>query len=247
MIGGVAAAFSFLTRIPVGGRSRSGSEVGRSLIWFPLVGAVIGALVGGIHAGVGSLTTPLVGAAVAVSVGILVTGGLHEDGLADMADGFGGGWTADQRLEIMKDSRHGTYGVLALACSVAVRTAAVAALAGWEAVVLVSMAHLLARDWTILALALARPARPGGLGWLVAGATSRRATVVAGTAWLAVALVVLGPSRFAALALAGLAAGAAALWLAYRKVGGVTGDVLGGVEQLSESAALVAAAAVTAW
>jgi adenosylcobinamide-GDP ribazoletransferase len=250
VIGAVRDAFAFLTRVPTGSAKRSGADLGRALAWFPLVGLVVGAAVGAVAAGLAPLTTPLVAAAVAVSVGVLITGGFHEDGLGDMADGFGGGWSPEQRLEIMKDPRHGTYGVLALVCSVAVRLAAVAALTGdrgWAAVPLVAGAHLLARNWAVLVVAFARPARPGGLASLVGGASGARAPAVAFASWLVVAAAVLGPVRFAAIAVTGAGASAGAVWLAYRKVGGVSGDVAGGVEQLAEAVGLVTAVAVLDW
>ena len=109
-------AFQFLTRIPI----RTGYAVPhhRIVVWFPWVGLVIGAAVGGVAAGLIELVPPVVAGACAVAIGLLITGAFHEDGLADVADAFGGGWTRDQRLEILKDSRHGTYGVAALATSI---------------------------------------------------------------------------------------------------------------------------------
>jgi adenosylcobinamide-GDP ribazoletransferase len=247
VIGGARTALSFLTRIPAGGGDRSGAEVGRALIWFPAVGLLIGAMVGAVYAGLGQVTPTLVAAGVAVAAGVVVTGGFHEDGLADMADGFGGGWTTERRLEIMDDPRNGTYGVLALTCSVVIRVAAVAALAGWRAVAAVSAAHVLARSWTILAVAFAKAARPGGLGRAVAAAAGRGPVAVAAVAWLVVAVALVGPARFGVMAGVGLAAAAAVTWLSYRKIGGVSGDVLGAIEQLAEIGGLVAAAATVGW
>ena len=117
---GLLAALQFLTRVPI--RLRREPSLTAIVVWFPLAGALIGAAVGGTAAGLWHVTPPLVAAAVAVTVGLLVTGAFHEDGLGDIADAFGGGWTVERRLEILKDSRHGTYGVAAICASIVVRS-----------------------------------------------------------------------------------------------------------------------------
>ncbi|HQV56919.1 MAG TPA: adenosylcobinamide-GDP ribazoletransferase, partial [Ilumatobacteraceae bacterium] len=125
---GPFAAWQFLTRVPI--RLRSAPSLPASVTWFPIVGAVIGAMVGGVAAGMWHLVPPLLAAATAVIVGLLITGAFHEDGLADCADAFGGGWTVERRLEILKDSRHGTYGVAALGSSIILRIVALGSLPG---------------------------------------------------------------------------------------------------------------------
>jgi adenosylcobinamide-GDP ribazoletransferase len=119
---GPFAALQFLTRIPI--RLRRAPSMSGLVVWFPVAGAVIGTLVGGAGAGLWHAVPPLVAGAVAVAVGLLVTGAFHEDGLGDIADAFGGGYTLERRLEIMKDSRHGTYGVAAMCASIVVRVVA---------------------------------------------------------------------------------------------------------------------------
>eukprot|EP01036_Dinobryon_divergens_P001291 gene1291-1683_t len=119
---GPLAALQFLTRLPV--RLRRAPDMAAMVVWFPLAGAVIGALAGGVGALAFQWTAPLVAGALAVTVGLLVTGAFHEDGLGDIADAFGGGYTVERRLEIMKDSRHGTYGVAAMSASIVVRVVA---------------------------------------------------------------------------------------------------------------------------
>lgn len=240
MIGSVRVAFSFLTRLPLARSNDSAADVSRSVVWFPFVGAVVGAVVGGVYVGLGLVTEPLVAAAVAVTVGVLVTGGFHEDGLGDVADGFGGGWDRRQRLEIMNDSRLGTYGVLAIACSLLIRVAALSALSGGDAVVVVVGAHLLARNWAMVALGFSAAARSQGLGALSARPGARRTTALAAAGWLVVAVVALGPWRGAIMALVGSLATLATVGLARRKIGGVTGDVAGAIEQVAEGSALVA-------
>lgn len=247
--GSLLAALSFLTRVPVD-RQPSEGERARAVLWFPLVGAGIGAVVGGVQAIVAPLVNPLTGAALAVAVGALLTGGFHEDGLGDTADGFGGGWTVEQRLSIMDDSRQGTYGVLAIACSVIIRVAALSALTGWLAVLGMAAVHLAARSWAVAALTTARPARADGLAHAARSAVGRGGggpgpVVVASTlvAGAVAAGAGLGPVPFGAVAATGLATTAGMVALAYRKVNGVTGDVLGAVEQLAETLGAVALAA----
>ena len=112
---GLAAALQFLTRVPI--RTDGAVPHHRAVPWFPIAGALIGAAVGGVAAGMNELVATPVAATLAVITGLLITGAFHEDGLADVADAFGGGWTVERRLEILKDSRHGTYGVAALSTS----------------------------------------------------------------------------------------------------------------------------------
>ena len=93
------AALQFLTRVPI--RLRREPSLSKTVAWFPVAGALIGVAVGGVAAGMWHLTSPLVAAAVAIAIGLLITGAFHEDGLGDVADAFGGGWTVERRLEIL--------------------------------------------------------------------------------------------------------------------------------------------------
>ena len=104
-------------------------------------------------------------ATLAVVLGLLITGAFHEDGLADIADAFGGGWTVEQRLEILKDSRHGTYGVAALCSSILVRVVSAASITTGAALFAGFVAaHVLGRSFAVVAMRLAPPARQSGLG-----------------------------------------------------------------------------------
>jgi len=227
----------------------------RTLPWFPAVGLLVGLVVGAVAAAGTAAVDPLTGAAVAVAVGALVTGGLHEDGLADTADGFGGGWSPEQRLAIMDDPRQGTFGVLAIVASVAIRVAAVAHLAGdragaasaWTVVLAVPVAHRLARGWAVAALVTSPPARGDGLGRAAGasrGGVASSALAVALAAWVGIAVLVAGPVPAGAALAAGAGGTLAVVALARRKIGGLTGDVAGAVEQVAEMAGLVAMAAV---
>ncbi len=179
-------------------------------------------------------------ALVALGVQIALTGAMHEDGLADTADGFWGGWTRARRLEIMKDSHIGTYGVLALILSLGARWAALWMLfhvgAGWALAALISAGALSRAALPALMLALPH-ARSTGLshdvgrpGWPVVGLGAALAVVAA--------LILLGWSAFGAVFWA-LVAILAVGWIAQAKVRGQTGDILGAAQQVTEIAVLL--------
>jgi adenosylcobinamide-GDP ribazoletransferase len=235
-------ALSFLTRLPVGGTHQD--VPARSARWFPVVGALVGLVVGG-AAALGNLIAPAgVAAAVAVTVGILLTGAFHEDGLADTADALGA-WSREDALRILRDPRHGTFGVVALVASLLIRVTAVASLAGWTPVAVLPAAHALSRAAAVWVLAAARPAATDGLGAGFAGAVGRRDAGWAAGVALVVGAVGLGAwVAPAALLTAFGAAGVTAL--AFRRFGGITGDVLGAVQQVSEVMVLVLASVVAA-
>lgn len=237
-LGGFAGAVQFLTRIPV--RLRRAARPVDTVPWFGVVGALIGAVVGGVAAGMWHLVPPLVVGAVAIAVGLLVTGAFHEDGLADVADAFGGGWDRTQRLQILKDPRHGTYGVAALCASVAIRIVCVGSLPGPAAMFASCVAaHALGRTAAVVLTGVGHPAQPDGLGALAAREMRPLRTAVGGIAGIALAAVVIG---WWIAPLVGVAAvgTAAVAWLAYRKIGGIGGDVLGATEQIVECLCLVA-------
>ena len=232
--GDLAGAFVLLTRISVAGSS----PVRGSGVWaYPIVGAVIGvagAAVYWIATKVG--LPPSVAGICAVGATVATTGALHEDGLADTADGFGGGSSVARKLEIMRDSRIGSFGALALMLSVGLRVASLSALAdpGPVAVALVAAGVLGRAAMVGLMLALP-PARPDGLAASLGPVPPVSAAVGLGIACACVLL----PHGAAAM-LAAVLAGAAMVWLARRQIGGYTGDVLGATEQAVECAVLVA-------
>lgn len=236
---GLLGALQFLTRWPI--RLDAPVAHHRVVPWFPVVGAMIGALVGGVAAGLTELVPASVAAALGVVAGLLVTGAFHEDGLADVADAFGGGWTTEQRLEILKDSRHGTYGVAALTGSIVIRVVALAAIATPAAIFASAVcAHALARGAAVVAMQAAPPARDSGLG-VSASSQLRPAPTIAGlVGGVAIAVVAAGwwAGPFVAACLVAVAVVTA---LAVRKIGGLAGDVLGAVEQVAECLVLVVA------
>lgn len=241
---GFVGSIQFLTRVPI--RMRAPVEHARIVPWFPIVGLLIGAVVGGVAAGASELVPTAVAASLAVVTGLLVTGAFHEDGLADVADAFGGGWTPEQRLEILKDSRHGTYGVAALSSSILVRVVALASIASPASTFVACLAaHGLGRGAAVVAMRAAPPARDSGLGVSAASSLRTVPTVVA----LVAALVVIAIASgwwVVAFVTAAATATVAVVALAVRKIGGLAGDVLGAVEQVVECTVLVVASGLAA-
>jgi adenosylcobinamide-GDP ribazoletransferase len=234
---GVLAALQFLTRVPI--RLRREPSLNATVAWFPVAGAIIGAAVGGTAAGLWFVVPPLVAGAVAVTVGLLVTGAFHEDGLGDIADAFGGGWTVERRLEILKDSRHGTYGVAAICASIMVRMVALGSLPGpWAMFTGAVAAHTMGRVAAVAMAGTMRLATHSGLGADYGRGTTRTRAAVSVTAGIGITALAVGWWA-AALAGAALVAVVATGTLARRKIGGISGDVLGATEQVAECLCLV--------
>jgi len=235
----LAAAVSFLTRLPVGRLvSFDMADVARSAGWFPAVGLLLGAISGGAAALLrGHLPWALV-AVILVVLEALATGALHFDGLADTADGFGGGREREDVLRIMRDHVIGSYGGTALALLVALKVAAYAALlqrAGrWLPAILLTPAI---GRWSILLLTAALPyarqtpsvVRGMGKTPLVWGSLTVAVALAASRLWCA-----------AAAAICAVAVSACFGLYCRRRIGGITGDTLGANLQLCECAALVA-------
>lgn len=233
---GLRAATVFLTRVPVGLGANPGS-VGESVPWFPVVGALVGALTAGVYAGLVEALPPEPSAAVAIAVAVTVTGAFHLDGLADCADALAGGSTVDRRLEILDDPRLGTYGTAAVVLQLVVQVSAVAALEPTHALWALVAAHGLGRGAAIAVMAAGTPARDHGLGVdYLADLTAARVAI--GVGW---ALVAAAPLGWAAAPAVGAVAVVAGLTLvvARRAFGGIGGDVLGAAEQITETGVLL--------
>ena len=238
-MGGFLGAVSLLTRIPA--RSDVASE--RTVPWLPVVGALIGGACAATYGGASLVLAPLPSAVLAIVAGIVLTGALHEDGLADTADGFGARVDRERTLEIMKDPHNGTFGVLALAASVFARIAAVAAMGPLSAVAVLPVAHALARSTSGVLMWLLPSAAPGGLGARYSARITRRhAAAAAGIAGSA-AVAVMGMWGLVAVSVACVATTLMGS-LALRRIGGITGDVLGAAEQLAEVGILLLGAAI---
>lgn len=234
---GLLAAIQFLTRVPI--RLRREPNVAASVPWFPVVGGLVGAAVGGVAAGLWHIVPVLVTAAIAVALGVLVTGAFHEDGLADVADAFAGGTTIERRLEILDDSRHGSYGVAALCASIVIRTVALGSMPGpLEMFTAAIAAHAVARAAAVGLMGAARPVTHEGLGADYGQATTPLRGLLGVLLGLAIAAASTG---WRAAPLVGVVVGSivAVRWLAMRKIGGISGDVLGTCEQVAECLCLV--------
>ncbi len=240
-------AVRFLTRVPVPDLLAYAPDLlGHAARYFGLVGVFVGAVGAAIWAGALWLgLPPLAAAGLALAATLLTTGGLHEDGLADCADGLGGGTDRDRALEIMRDSRIGTYGALALGMSLLLRLVCLAALGPVPGAAALVIAATLGRAAMVPALLLMPYARVDGL----ASGAARAAG--AGTGMFA-----LGTAAVVAISLGGIA-GLVALavgslawiwvsWRLMRRLGGYTGDGLGATEQVVEIAVFLSMAALWA-
>lgn len=244
---GFRDAVGFLTRVPVG-RGVADRGIEKASAWFPVVGGLVGLTVAGVYAAVYPWLPSLLVAVSAVGVGIWLTGAFHEDGLADSFDALGSGAVGEEALRIMRDSRLGTYGTTALLLSVLWRVVAVASFTPAAAAAGLVMAHSLGRAGSVALMRLTPPARADGLG------RSGVSGVTQGGAWFAI-LTGLAVSSLAAGWWVGPAVIAVALTvvalrkISSRRLGGITGDVLGACEQISEMLILgiVAAAVWQGW
>ncbi|MBB4006053.1 adenosylcobinamide-GDP ribazoletransferase [Allorhizobium taibaishanense] len=248
LVDDLARSLGFLSRLPVSSRFFAGhsGEMSRTPRAFPLAGAVIAAPVGLALALLLNLgASSLIAAFVAVALQVILSGALHEDGLADTADGFGGA-SRERALEIMKDSRIGAYGVLALVLGVGLRVAALAALANRLAPLDVALAvigiaavsrALMVWHWHALP-----PARPGGVAASL-GKPTDTALYTALFFGLAVAVITITPfASFHPLAVTLFISATAAFGfnqLTRRRLGGQTGDTIGATQQICEIVALV--------
>ena len=242
----VRIAVSLCTRLPAGPSSPAGEgDVARASWAFPLAGIVVGLAGAAVYwLAVRANVPPLPASALAIAATILITGAMHEDGLADAADGFGGGKTREQKLEIMRDSRIGTYGACALAISLMLRLSALAEIADPRLVaVALITAHAAARATLPAFMCFVQPARADGLS-SGAGQPPPQSAAIAALLGTICLFLGFGP-RGALVGLLMLALGGWLLAaLAKKQVGGQTGDVLGALQQVGEAAILVIAAAI---
>ncbi len=247
----VQTALAFLSRLPV--KPSTGASLANACRAFGVAGLVLGMLVGIVFwlaqaFGLASLSAVIV----ALAASTLITGGLHEDGLADVADGFGGGWTRECKLEIMRDSAIGTFGVLALIFSVAIRVAAYSAILGstgkiFVAVGLFAAIACISRASMVVMMYQMPLARGDGRAAL-AGRPSHD-NLRQGLFISVVASGLILMSIFGTIAMLAGFAGVVVAFLAVKlsarsQIGGYTGDVLGTLQQITEIFALLAILAV---
>lgn len=234
----VQLAVMLLTRLPAG-RMEKAPPIGAAVWAFALAGALVGGIAAAVLAGALALgIAPALAAGLALAAGVLATGGLHEDGLADCADGFGGGRDRARKLEIMRDSRIGSYGGLALILSLGLRWQALALLAAQQpafaplALIALAMASRAGLGFALLWMPAARS---DGMGKSAAG--TRFACAMVGLALAGLGMAVLLPWPVALWVLAAMAAAQLIFArIALRQIGGQSGDVLGAMQQLAEIA-----------
>jgi adenosylcobinamide-GDP ribazoletransferase len=233
-------ALQFFTRLPIP------RWVGFEQAWlqhasryFPLVGIVVASVTAAAYLAAAALWPPMVAALLSTVAGILLTGAFHEDGFADMCDGFGGGTTRERVMEIMKDSRIGSYGAVGIGLVLALKVATLAALAPMTAVAALFLAHPLSRLAAAALIYALDYARDEGKAKPLAEKMSGAELAIAASC-AAIPVLVLGALQqlsWRAIAAGLLGAALAASWMALRfvrRIGGFTGDCLGGVQQVTE-------------
>ena len=238
-------ALQFLTRAPMPWIKADEAEIGAASGFFPLAGAAIGAAAAALYFGASRILPHGISVIIVLIFTAAITGAIHEDGLADSLDGFGGGWTREAVLSIMKDSRIGTFGTLGLIFLVLSKYSFLSLVnpsALWRWLV---FAHTASR-WSMLPLCVGlKYAREQGQGKLVARRISISGAAI-GTITL-VAASLLFPFRVAGLALLVSAGVTTVTGLYYRRrLGGITGDCLGATNQLVEVAAYLLAVILAA-
>lgn len=235
-------AVMLLTRLPVGRMVEPAPPLAAAAWAYPVAG-LVAALPAALVFWAAQGLPPVMAALLALATGALVTGGMHEDGLADVADGFGGGASRDRKLEIMKDSRIGSYGALALFLSVGLRASGLAAApdaaTGMAALFGLGAASRAGLPWIMHSLATARPGGLGASAGGVSGAMAATAALIG-----ALAVVLTGHPLAVLLAMAG--AGLAFTLFCRRQIGGYTGDTLGATQQIAEIAGWIVLAGIWA-
>jgi adenosylcobinamide-GDP ribazoletransferase len=239
-------SIAFCTRLPIcPAKPVEGKDVARASWAFPVAGALVGMFGALIYWLAFRMGLPsAVSAALGVAVTLITTGCLHEDALADTADGFGGGKDAAEKLQIMRDSRVGTYGACALVLSILIRWSAIAAIAEPSTVAIALIAaHASARAPMPILMGWIPQARRDGLA--AAAGTPPPSSAIA-AAMLGVVLLIFAFGLGRALILLLLLTLATVLlgWLSMRQIGGQTGDVIGALEQFNEMLILLVCAAI---
>jgi adenosylcobinamide-GDP ribazoletransferase len=238
-----AGALTFLTRVPLGSAvAIDGRDVARGTILFPVIGAGVGAAVGGIAILLHLRLSALAAAGIALAAGVVLTGGMHIDALADLCDAIGA--TRDRALEIMRDSRVGAFGAAAIAFDVLLRAAALSMLLtrGGALAALVGAGALSRAASPPLAASLAYPRTERGPGSVLTGRVSPLVAALAVALALGIAVLAGGVNGLAMAG--GVAVSTTCLGLVYRRwLGGATGDCLGATTEIGETVALLVAAA----
>lgn len=232
------AALGLLTRLPIPVNGEAAVARGARAAWaWPLAGLLVGALAGGLAwVALAAGLPPGIAALLAIALQVALTGAMHEDGLADSLDGLWGGWTRERRLEIMKDSHIGAFGVTGLILAFALRWQLLVQLieAGLSPVTVLVALAAASRVAMVVLMATLPQARDSGLSATV-GRPGSVTTGLAAVLGLGIALLALGPNAVP-VALAMALAGAVWALVAMGRIGGQTGDILGAAQVVTEIA-----------
>ena len=232
MLNDLKVALAFLTRIPI----NHGPQISlrRSAALFPLVGALIG-LIGGLVFYVSSaILPPLVSASISILVTVAITGAFHLDGLADICDGLIGGWNREERLKILKDSRHGTYGVAAISLQLILQVCLLSALSPRDGLFTIIVLHTLSRLVPIFLMLIPATSGHDGMGASVSREIGAREPLVGSLITVLLIAPIMGLNFLLLSAILFLTLSIFALWV-IRKIGGMVGDAFGAGEQISET------------
>jgi adenosylcobinamide-GDP ribazoletransferase len=228
-------AIAFLTRIPVS--HGPVLSMGGVSSWFPIVGAVVGLIASGVWVVGNTVLAPLSASALTIAVIVLITGAFHHDGLADSMDGLVGGWNPEQRREILKDSRHGTYGVMALVLQVAIQVSLLSELSVASGVVALVICQSVGRAAAVWIMKSGAGISEGLGANYVSDVKVGNIVFATLTCFLLMGSL-MGPMFVIVAAVVYLVSRFFAQW-AIKKIGGIVGDVLGATEQVGESVALL--------
>lgn len=234
---GLRIALGFLTLIPV---PATKWEPARAVVWYPVVGGILAVLAGMVAFAAYHLAAPPLASALTLAVWVVLTGGLHLDGLADSADAAFASVDRARRLEILRDVHHGTFALLAIALVLLLKFGALATLDARGAAAAVALSIVTGRAWLPLVMRAFPAARPSGLGVDSRGGASRIALGGGAIVCVAAGAVAFGVAGIGVALGGGATAAAVAAWLASR-FGGLTGDAYGAVVECTEVAVLAAA------
>ena len=232
MLNDLKVALAFLTRIPI----NHGPQISlrRSAALFPLVGALIGLICGLVFYLSSAILPPLVSASISILVTVAITGAFHLDGLADICDGLIGGWNREERLKILKDSRHGTYGVAAISLQLILQVCLLSALSPRDGLFTLIVLHTLSRLVPIFLMQIPATAGHDGMGASVSREIGAKEPLVGSLITVLLIAPIMGLNFLLLSAILFLTLSIFALWV-IRKIGGMVGDAFGAGEQISET------------
>ena len=245
-------AIGFLTTVPVRVNDAAMSEVGRAAMWFPIIGFFMGLMLGAVHLVLLQFFAPLLAAALTVVLWITFTGGLHLDGLADCCDGLFVSASPERRLEIMRDPRVGSFGVIGLVLIIALKILAISSIdfrsfqnfgsLNFGSLPIFVLALTISR-WLILVVARQPQARANGIGAEFARGITRRTILIAAIVPMLLVIVGLVAWQVWVAIIAAHAITFFVIRFAHARIGGVTGDVIGLTVEISEVIILILFAA----